>query len=196
MERTSLKSLASAGGLFTTSATWWQWMFLPQSHSVLHRQGWCHWVFLDPLYQLKPKSLSRIRLSVTPMDYTVHGILQVRIPEWVFFPSPGDLPNPWIKPGSPALQADSLPTELAGTPFSVEGAPSSLSLLMCVCACLNHKWALTFAKCLTFLAFIEMILRFSVSDRSHCELHPSILKCYSNLHSWNYPCLVICAVLS
>ena len=30
------------------------------------------------------------------------------------FPSPGDLPNPGIKPGSPALQADSLPTELAG----------------------------------------------------------------------------------
>ena len=27
-------------------------------------------------------------------------------------PSPGDLPNPGIKPGSPALQEDSLPTEL------------------------------------------------------------------------------------
>ena len=27
------------------------------------------------------------------------------------FPSPGDLPNPGIKPGSPALQADSLPSE-------------------------------------------------------------------------------------
>ena len=28
------------------------------------------------------------------------------------FPSPGDLHNPGIKPGSPELQADSLPTEL------------------------------------------------------------------------------------
>ena len=28
------------------------------------------------------------------------------------FPSPGDLPNPGIDPGSPTLQADSLPTEL------------------------------------------------------------------------------------
>ena len=27
------------------------------------------------------------------------------------FPSPGDLPDPGIDPGSPALQADSLPTE-------------------------------------------------------------------------------------
>ena len=29
-------------------------------------------------------------------------------------PSPGDLPDPGIKPGSPALQADSLLTELPG----------------------------------------------------------------------------------
>jgi len=32
------------------------------------------------------------------------------------FPSPGDLPNPGIEAGSPALQADSLPTELQGKP--------------------------------------------------------------------------------
>ena len=32
------------------------------------------------------------------------------------FPSPGGLPNTEIKPGSPALQADSLPTELRGKP--------------------------------------------------------------------------------
>ena len=34
-----------------------------------------------------------------------------------FFPSPGDLPNPGLEPGSPALQADSLPTELSGKPL-------------------------------------------------------------------------------
>ena len=32
------------------------------------------------------------------------------------FPSPGDLPDPGIKTRSPALQADSLPTELRGKP--------------------------------------------------------------------------------
>ena len=31
------------------------------------------------------------------------------------FPLPGDLPNPRIKPGSPALQVDTLLTELQGT---------------------------------------------------------------------------------
>ena len=32
------------------------------------------------------------------------------------FPSPGDLPNPKIEPGSPALQADALLSELLGKP--------------------------------------------------------------------------------
>jgi len=48
------------------------------------------------------------------MDYTVHGILQARILEWIAFPSPGDVPNPGIEPRSPALWADSLPAEPQG----------------------------------------------------------------------------------
>ena len=32
-------------------------------------------------------------------------------------PSPGDVPDPGIEPGSPALQADSLPSELPGKPL-------------------------------------------------------------------------------
>jgi len=50
------------------------------------------------------------------MDYTVLGILQGRILEWVAVVSPGDLPNPDIKPRSPTLQADSLPAEPQGKP--------------------------------------------------------------------------------
>ena len=37
-----------------------------------------------------------------------------RILEWVAYPSPEDLPDPGIKPGSSALQADPLPIELSG----------------------------------------------------------------------------------
>ena len=56
-----------------------------------------------------------LQLSPTlcdPMDCSlpgssVHGILQARILEWVAMP--GDLPNPGMEPGSPALQVDSLP---------------------------------------------------------------------------------------
>ena len=36
------------------------------------------------------------------------------------FPSPGDLPDPGIEPGSVALQADSLLSELPGRPFFLE----------------------------------------------------------------------------
>ena len=41
----------------------------------------------------------------------VHGISQARILEWVPIPFSGDLPDSGIKPRSPALQADSLPSE-------------------------------------------------------------------------------------
>ena len=34
----------------------------------------------------------------------------------VAYPAPADLPDPGIEPGSPALQEDSLPTELLGKP--------------------------------------------------------------------------------
>ena len=47
-----------------------------------------------------------------PMAYTVHRILQARIQEWAAFPFSRELPNPGIKLRSPALQVDSLPTEL------------------------------------------------------------------------------------
>ena len=44
------------------------------------------------------------------------------------FPSSGDLPNPGIKPGSPALQADSLPSEPPGSPRTSEVWPTQSSL--------------------------------------------------------------------
>ena len=47
---------------------------------------------------------------------SAQGILQARI---LPFPSPGDLPNPGIEPGSPALLADSLLTELLGKPLEM-----------------------------------------------------------------------------
>ena len=42
---------------------------------------------------------------------SVHEILQARILEWVAR-SPGDLPDPGLEHKSPALQSDSLPSEL------------------------------------------------------------------------------------
>ena len=49
-----------------------------------------------------------------PMDYTVHGILQARILEWVAFPFSRGSPNPGIEPKSPTLQANSLLSEPQG----------------------------------------------------------------------------------
>ena len=45
---------------------------------------------------------------------SVHGISQARIMGGLPFLSPGNLPNPGIEPGSPALQVDCLPSEPPG----------------------------------------------------------------------------------
>ena len=70
-------------------------------------------------FHLKVKSLSRVQLFVTPWTLAYQASLSMgfsRQEYWsgVPFPSPGDLPNPGIKPGSPALQADTLPSEPPG----------------------------------------------------------------------------------
>ena len=52
----------------------------------------------DPLKSIQPES-------------SAHGIFQARIWSGSPFPTPGDLSDPGIEPVSPALQADSSPTE-------------------------------------------------------------------------------------
>ena len=42
---------------------------------------------------------------------SIHGILRQEYWSGLPFPSPGDIPDPGIEPGSPALKADSLPSE-------------------------------------------------------------------------------------
>ena len=64
------------------------------------------------------KSLSRI-----PMDYIVcqappaMGFSRQEYWNGMPLPSPGDLPDPGIKPSPPALKADFLPSEPPGNPF-------------------------------------------------------------------------------
>ena len=52
-----------------------------------------------------------------PMDYTVHGVLQARMLEWVTFPFSKGFSNPGIEPRSPTLQVDSLSAEPPGKPM-------------------------------------------------------------------------------
>ena len=49
-----------------------------------------------------------------PTDYTVHGILQARIVEWVAFPFSRGFSQPRDRTQVPALQVDSLPAEPQG----------------------------------------------------------------------------------
>ena len=67
------------------------------------------------------KSLSRVQLFATPWTVARQAPLSMGFSKQEYwsglpFPSPGDLPNPGIEPGSPALQADALSSEPPGKP--------------------------------------------------------------------------------
>ena len=53
-------------------------------------------------------------MDCRPPGSSVHGILQATTLEWVAMPFSRDLPNPGIEFRSPALQVDSLLSELPG----------------------------------------------------------------------------------
>ena len=55
-------------------------------------------------------------MDCSPPGASVHKILQARILEWIAISFSGDLSDPGIELGSPALQADSLPSELQENP--------------------------------------------------------------------------------
>ena len=76
---------------------------------------------------LQWKLLSCVQLFVTP--WTIQSMEYSRPEYWSGypFPYPGDLPNPGIKPRSPALQVDSLPAEPPRKPKNT--GVGSLSLL-------------------------------------------------------------------
>ena len=69
----------------------------------------------------KVKSLSRVQLFATPWTianqaYTSIGFSRQGYWSGLPFPSPGDLPDPGVEPGSPALEADALTSEPPGKP--------------------------------------------------------------------------------
>ena len=76
---------------------------------------------MKPGVEWSVKSLSHVQLFITPWTIALQAPLSMEFSRQEYWsglpcPSPGDLSRPGIKPGSPALQADSLPSEPPGKP--------------------------------------------------------------------------------
>ena len=76
-------------------------------------------VLIRIISEVKVKALSCVRLFVTPRTLAYQASLSMGFSRQEYwsglpFPSPGDLPDAGIEPGSPALQADALPFEPPG----------------------------------------------------------------------------------
>ena len=67
------------------------------------------------------KSLSHVQIFATPWTVTYQSPQSMEFSRQEYwsglpFPSPGDLPDPGIEPGSPALQTDTLLSDPPGEP--------------------------------------------------------------------------------
>ena len=74
--------------------------------------------------KVKVKSLSCVGLFATPWTIAHQAPVSMEFSRQEYwsglpFPSPGDLPDPGIEPGSPALEADALPSEPQGSPIFI-----------------------------------------------------------------------------
>ena len=72
-------------------------------------------------------------MDCSPPGSSVHGILQARILEWVAMSSSGGSSQPGIKPRSPTLQADSLPSEPPGEHLNLLYSLTSFFKRHCPC---------------------------------------------------------------
>ena len=84
--------------------------------SILRRSAFFTVQLSHPYMKVKVKSLSHVRLFATPWTVAYQappsiGFSRQECWSGLPFPSPGDLPDPGIKPRFPALQADTLPSE-------------------------------------------------------------------------------------
>ena len=70
---------------------------------------------------------------------SVHGILQARILECVTILFSRGTSNPWIKPRSPILQADSLPSDHKGSPLALINLQPLFPPYLCDIIC--HEWS-------------------------------------------------------
>ena len=82
----------------------------------------------------------------SPPGSSVHRFSRQEYWSGLSCPSPGDLPNPEIKPRSPSLEADSLPFEPPGNSPGKNTVVGSLSLLQRIFLTQESNWGLLYCR--------------------------------------------------
>ena len=132
-----------------------------------------------------------------PMDWTVHGILQARILEWVPVPFSRGSSQPRDQTRSPTLQVDSLAAEPQGKPKNT--GMGSLSLLQGIFLTQESNWSLLHCRWILYPLSYQGNPRFYLDpdnfyyvsfihlcwNRQESQIVQIYFSCYSfNLQYW------------
>ena len=90
---------------------------------------------LQGIFPTQPRDLTQVS-CIAGIFFTICATREVQ-EYWSGkpIPSPGELSDPGIEPGSPALQEDSSPSELHGKPKNVSAAAAAKLLQLCPTQC-------------------------------------------------------------
>ena len=124
--------------------------------------------------KVKVKLLRHVRLFATPWTVAYQALQSMGFSRQEYwsglpFPSPGDLPNPGIKLGSPALQTDTLPSEPCSLGISnfleVISSLSHSVVFLYFFACIAEE-SLLISSCYSLELSIQMLMSFLFSFAS------------------------------
>ena len=131
--------------------------------------GWIKWKWTMRVAQSCPTLCN-------PMDYTVHGILQARILEWVAFPFSRGSSQPRDLPRSPTLLVDYLPAEPQGIEKKLQSTFQSQSCTQktswSLFGCLLLVWST-----IAFWILVKLLQRRSMISK--------LMRCTKNCNTCN-----------
>ena len=121
---------------------------------------------------MKVKLLRHVWLFATPWSLAYQAPLSMGFSRQEYwsglpFPSPGDLPNPRTEAGSPALQADALPSELPEKASNTVTSSMKTLKMVPVKKNVSSDWR---AICFIIYFLVEIVLLLSLLEL----IHPSI----------------------
>ena len=155
------------------SVVWPNWNV--RVRSLYHYYLYNHWRWVAQEKWSEVKVTQSCLTLTTPWTYTVHGIPQARMLEWIAFPFSRGSSQHRVRTQVPTLQVDCLPVEPQGKPKQMSGGkkkvPSTKNHSLRKVNCANQGWGVSTSWRFSGMDTTSSVVRYQVGDYIHTKLH-------------------------